>query len=97
MAMPLNPSEATRRKAMFDGLFQPIHVLLILTVLLIVFGPSKLPSFGGALGKTVKGFKNGLGHESQIKSPVPAPPLRLSSGRPAEPSEVAPGSDSNNV
>jgi TatA/E family protein of Tat protein translocase len=33
------------------GLFQPMHLLLILAVVLIVFGAGKLPELGGALGK----------------------------------------------
>jgi sec-independent protein translocase protein TatA len=31
---------------MFEGLFQPMHLLMILGVTLIVFGPKKLPELG---------------------------------------------------
>lgn len=29
---------------MFEGLFQPMHLLLIFGIALLVFGPKKLPS-----------------------------------------------------
>lgn len=42
---------------MFEGLFQPIHLIIILAVVLIIFGPGKLPEMGGAIGKAIRGFK----------------------------------------
>ncbi len=43
---------------MFNGLFQPSHLLLILVVVLIVFGPGKLPEVGKALGKTMRDMRS---------------------------------------
>ncbi len=31
---------------MFDGLFQPMHLIVILFIALLVFGPKKLPELG---------------------------------------------------
>lgn len=42
---------------MFEGLFQPMHLLIILGIVLIIFGPGKLPELGGSIGKAIKGFK----------------------------------------
>ncbi len=42
---------------MFEGLFQPMHLLLILVIALIIFGPGKLPELGSALGKAKKASK----------------------------------------
>ena len=42
---------------MFSGAFQPMHLLLILIVVLIIFGPGKLPEVGKAVGKTIREFK----------------------------------------
>ena len=42
---------------MFEGLFQPMHLLLILVIALIIFGPGKLPELGGSLGKAIRDFK----------------------------------------
>jgi sec-independent protein translocase protein TatA len=42
---------------MFEGLFQPTHLIIILLIALVVFGPSKVSEIGGSLGKAVRGFK----------------------------------------
>ena len=42
---------------MFEGLFQPMHLLVILVIVLIIFGPGKLPELGSSIGKAIKGFK----------------------------------------
>ena len=39
------------------GIFEPWHLLLILAIVLIVFGPGKLPEVGKAMGKTIKEFR----------------------------------------
>lgn len=45
---------------MFDGLFQPTHLLIIFAVALLVFGPKKLPELGKGLGEGIKSFKKGI-------------------------------------
>jgi sec-independent protein translocase protein TatA len=40
------------------GALQPVHLLLILAIVLVVFGAGKLGQVGGALGQSVKEFKN---------------------------------------
>lgn len=55
---------------MFNGLFQPSHLLLILVVVLIVFGPGKLPEVGKALGKGLRDMRSafaGSDEEEQEK------------------------------
>jgi sec-independent protein translocase protein TatA len=39
------------------GIFEPWHLLLILAIVLIVFGPGKLPEVGKAMGKTIREFR----------------------------------------
>jgi len=34
---------------MFEGLFQPMHMIMILLIVLIIFGPGKLPELGAAV------------------------------------------------
>jgi sec-independent protein translocase protein TatA len=41
-------------------LLQPWHLVVILVVALLVFGPSKLPGLGKGLGEGIKGFKEGI-------------------------------------
>ena len=45
---------------MFEGLLQPMHLLILLIIVLIIFGPGKLPELGSSLGKAIKGFKNAM-------------------------------------
>jgi sec-independent protein translocase protein TatA len=43
-----------------EGLLQPMHLLFIFLIVLIVFGPGKLPELGKGLGKGIKEFKDAL-------------------------------------
>jgi sec-independent protein translocase protein TatA len=45
---------------MFEGLLQPMHLIIILVIVLVIFGPGKLPEMGGAIGKAIRGFKNAM-------------------------------------
>ena len=45
---------------MFEGLFQPMHLLVILLIVLIIFGPGKLPELGSSIGKAIRGFKKAM-------------------------------------
>ncbi len=38
-------------------LFAPSHLLLLLLIVLVIFGPSKLGDIGGALGRAIRDFK----------------------------------------
>jgi sec-independent protein translocase protein TatA len=40
-----------------EGLFQPMHLIIILGIVLVVFGPGKLANVGGAMGKSIKEFR----------------------------------------
>ena len=53
---------------MFEGLFQPMHLILILLIVLIIFGPGKLPELGEGLGKSIKAFKKAM-NENQTEKP----------------------------
>ncbi len=50
-----------------EGLFQPMHLLLILIIVLIIFGPSRLPEIGEGLGKSIKGFKKAMSETDKPK------------------------------
>ncbi len=45
---------------MFRGLFQPMHLLVILIIVLIIFGPGRLPEIGKGLGESIRGFKKAM-------------------------------------
>jgi sec-independent protein translocase protein TatA len=60
---------------MFEGLFQPTHLILILVVVLIVFGPGKLPEIGSSLGRGIRDFKRSASGEDEAQpAPVATPP-----------------------
>jgi sec-independent protein translocase protein TatA len=42
------------------GEFSITHLLIVGIVLLVFFGPSRLPGLGQSLGKAIRGFKEGL-------------------------------------
>jgi sec-independent protein translocase protein TatA len=42
---------------MGEGLFQPFHLLLIIAIALLLFGPSKFASLGKGLGEGIRNFK----------------------------------------
>lgn len=45
---------------MFEGIFQPMHLIVILIIALLFFGPSKLAGLGQGLGQGIRGFKDAL-------------------------------------
>ncbi|MBZ5611856.1 MAG: twin-arginine translocase TatA/TatE family subunit [Acidobacteriia bacterium] len=53
---------------MFEGLFQPMHLLVILVVGLFLFGPKKLPELGKGLAEGIRGFKDALNAGSKDDS-----------------------------
>lgn len=42
---------------MLEGL-TPTHLILVLVIALVIFGPGKLPEAGAALGKAIRGFRD---------------------------------------
>ena len=49
-------------------LFAPSHLLILLVIILIIFGPSKLGDVGGALGKAIRDFKKAMNDDDSAKS-----------------------------
>jgi sec-independent protein translocase protein TatA len=50
---------------MFEGLFQPMHLLVIFGIALLVFGPKKLPELGKGIGEGIRGFKSAMKEEEE--------------------------------
>ena len=60
---------------MFEGLLQPMHLLVIFGIALLVFGPKKLPELGKGLGQSIRGFREALkGEEEKPPSPPASSP-----------------------
>ena len=43
-----------------EGLLSPTHLFFILLIVLILFGPGKLPELGKGLGKGIREFKDAM-------------------------------------
>jgi twin arginine-targeting protein translocase, TatA/E family len=55
------------------------ELILILVIVLVVFGPAKLPEVGRAIGKSIKGFKEEtatMGEEVHQATTLEAPPAK---------------------
>jgi len=56
---------------MFEGLFRPMHLLVILIIVLLIFGPGKLADLGKGLGEGIRNFRSSMkeGENDQQKKP----------------------------
>ena len=43
-----------------EGLLSPVHMVIIMVIVLILFGPGKLPELGKGLGKGIREFKDAI-------------------------------------
>ncbi len=49
-------------------LFAPTHLLILLAIILVLFGPSKLGDVGGTLGRSIRDFKKAM---NEAENPNP--------------------------
>lgn len=54
------------------GGFSLTHLLILAVILLIFFGPSRLPQLGQSIGKALRGFKDGLNEIETEAKELPA-------------------------
>jgi sec-independent protein translocase protein TatA len=45
---------------MIEDLLQPRHLLVILAIAVLMFGPKKLPELGKGLAQGIRGFKDAI-------------------------------------
>lgn len=57
-----------------EGLLQPTHLIFIMIIVLILFGPGKLPELGKGLGKGIREFKDAIRGGMDSGSEKPQPP-----------------------
>ena len=52
---------------MIEGLFQPMHLIVIFGIALLVFGPKKLPELGKGLEDGIRWFKAAMNPAEEKK------------------------------
>lgn len=56
------------RRAMFENLSLP-HLLMVLAVAILIFGPKRIPEIAGSMGKGIREFKRHIGDATHGDSP----------------------------
>ena len=56
---------------MIEDLLQPRHLLIILAIALLFFGPQKLPELGKGLAQGIRSFKDSLKNPNPDDSAQP--------------------------
>src|SRR3984893_9493966 len=59
---------------MGEGIFQPLHILLIIGIALLLFGPSKFADLGKGLGEGIRNFKSSMKEPEDNPKEPPKPP-----------------------
>lgn len=70
------------------GLDNPIHLMLLLVVLLLVFGAKRLPDMGRSLGEGLRGFKGAISGETPVHHLDATPPQEAAAATATEPGPV---------
>ena len=55
-------------------IFAPSHLLILLLIILVIFGPAKLGDVGGALGRAIRDFKKAMNEPESSQAPRPSTP-----------------------
>jgi sec-independent protein translocase protein TatA len=64
------------------GSLSPIHWLLVIVVLLLVFGPTRLAGAGKGLGEGIRAFKKGLSDDDEEPKKIIEEPKQLTTEKP---------------
>jgi sec-independent protein translocase protein TatA len=48
------------------GGFSFFHLVIILAIVLVIFGPSRLGELGKSMGQAIRGFKKGVSEDPEI-------------------------------
>ena len=56
-----------------EGLFQPMHLLVIFLIALIIFGPKKLPELGKGIGEGLRALKDSMKQPPEAPTATTAP------------------------
>ena len=76
VAVEPHPNAAPRYPTSMNGWFGPWELLIVLAVVLLIFGPKRLPQLGRSLGSGARSFRDGIRgrHDDEQDGEVPALP-----------------------
>lgn len=57
-------------------LLSPVHLVILLALALLLFGPKRLPELGQGLGKTIREFRKAMQEGSDAVDKPAAPPSK---------------------
>jgi sec-independent protein translocase protein TatA len=60
-------------------LLSPTHLIIVLIIALLVFGPRRLPELGGSIGKTIREFQRSMKEATQPEPETKADATQSSS------------------
>jgi sec-independent protein translocase protein TatA len=66
-----------------EGIFSPMHLLIVLVIVILLFGAKKLPELGKGLGSGIKEFKKGVSELHSDAEDEPATPVAAQPSAPA--------------
>ncbi len=66
------------------GELSPIHWLIVLAIILLLFGGRKIPELAKGLGEGIRSFKEGMSGASQAQAAPPPTPTAAPAEKPAE-------------
>jgi sec-independent protein translocase protein TatA len=72
----------------FLGNIGPGELILLLVIILVIFGPGRLPEIGNAVGKGIREFRKAatdVTEATKIDAPPPAPPASGAASEPLSP------------
>jgi sec-independent protein translocase protein TatA len=52
---------------MGEGLFQPLHLVIIIAIILLIFGTSKFSALGKGMGEGIRNFKAAMKEPEEEK------------------------------
>lgn len=71
----------------------PLELIVVLVIVLVIFGPKRLPTLGRQLGRGMKEFKDSItgdSHRDEDEEDRPALDTTTTGAKPAEPAPVTP-------
>lgn len=77
-----------RLKAKNMGSLSPVHWLIVIVIVLLVFGPGRLAGVGKGLGEGIRQFKKGLNEDPEADN-APKPQITEKKPEPPAPSTGA--------